>query len=109
MWTKQRKKRRFGALIVPALAAVFLSYFGFHAWHGEFGIFSSYQLVDRKADLEAKLAGLRSERQSLEGRVLLLQDGTIEKDMLDEQARRALNLTAKDEVTIIKSAKQPIN
>ena len=104
MWTKQRKKRRSGALIVPALATVFLSYFGFHAWHGEFGIFSSYQLVDRKADLEAKLAGLRSERQSLEGRVLLLQDGTIEKDMLDEQARRALNLSQADEIVIMRTS-----
>ncbi|MCR5859796.1 septum formation initiator family protein [Mesorhizobium sp. J428] len=103
MWTKQRKKRRSGALIVPALATVFLSYFGFHAWHGEFGIYSSYQLVDRKAELEAKLAGLRGERHALEARGLLLQDGTIEKDMLDEQARRALNLTAKDEVMIIRS------
>ena len=102
MWTKQRKKRRSGALIVPALAAVFLSYFGFHAWHGEFGIYSSYQLVERKAGLEARLAALRGERQALEARVLLLQDGTIERDMLDEQARRALNLSAEDEVTIIR-------
>ena len=44
MWTRQHKKRNTGALIVPALAAVFLSYFGFHAWHGEFGINSSYAL-----------------------------------------------------------------
>lgn len=102
MFTRQRKKRNTGALIVPALTAVFLSYFGFHAWNGEFGILSSYQLVERKAELEAQLAALRQERQALEGRVLLLQDGTIERDMLDEQARRALNLTAKDEVTIIR-------
>jgi len=103
MWTKQRKKRRSGALIVPALAAVFLSYFGFHAWHGEFGLYSSYQLVERKAHLEARLATLRGERLAMEARVLLLQDGTIERDMLDEQARRALNLSAEDEITIIRS------
>jgi cell division protein FtsB len=102
MWTRQKKKSRAGALIVPALAAVFLSYFGFHAWNGEFGIYSSYRLVDRKADLEAQLAELRQERTALESRVMLLQDGTIERDMLDEQARRALNLTSGDEVTIIR-------
>ncbi|MDP3896137.1 MAG: septum formation initiator family protein [Mesorhizobium sp.] len=102
MWTRQHKKRKTGALIVPALAIVFLSYFGFHALHGEFGIYSSYRLVDRAADLETKLALLKSERMHLESRVLLLHDGTIEKDMLDEQARRALNLTHQDEITIIK-------
>ncbi len=102
MWTRQRKKRRSGALIVPALATLFLSYFGFHAWHGEFGIYSSYQLVERKAELEARLDRLRGERVAMEGRVMLLRDGTIEKDMLDEQARRSLNLTSKDELTIIR-------
>ena len=49
---------------------------------------------------------LRGERQAMETRVLLLQDGTIERDMLDEQARRALNLTAKDEVTIIRQRQE---
>ncbi len=105
MWTRQYKKRRTGALIVPALAVVFLSYFGFHAWHGTFGIYSSYQLEERKAALETRLAELKTERLDLESRVLLLQDGTLEKDMLDEQARRALNLTNGDEITIIRSGR----
>ena len=104
MWTRQYKKRNTGALIVPALAAIFLSYFGFHAWHGEFGINSSYALVDRAAELDAQLSALKQQRMELEARMLLLQDGTIEKDMLDEQARRALNLAHEDEVTIMRPA-----
>lgn len=103
MWTRQHKKRKTGALIVPALAAIFLSYFGFHAWHGEFGINSSYALVDRAAALEAQLAALKVQRMELEARLMLLQDGTIEKDMLDEQARRALNVVHQDELTIMRS------
>jgi cell division protein FtsB len=105
MWTRQYKRRRTGALIVPALAIVFLSYFGFHAWHGTFGIYASYQLEERKAGLEVRLAELKAERLDLEGRVLLLQDGTLEKDMLDEQARRALNLTKEDDITIIRQGR----
>ena len=101
MWTRQHKKRNTGVLIVPALAVAFLSYFGFHALHGDFGLYSSYQLVDRAAQLETRLALLKAERTHLESRVLLLHDGTIEKDMLDEQARRALNLTHENEITII--------
>jgi len=105
MWTRQHKKRRTGALIVPALAAVFLSYFGFHAFNGDFGIYSSYRLEDRKAELETRLTQLRAERMHLESRVLLLHDGTLEKDMLDEQARRSLSLTHDDEITIMRPRK----
>ena len=101
MWTRQHKKRNTGVLIVPALAIAFLSYFGFHALHGDFGIYSSYRLVDRAEQLQTRLAMLRSERTHLESRVLLLHDGTIEKDMLDEQARKGLNLSKPGEVTIM--------
>ena len=102
MWTRQRKKRNTGALIVPAIAAVFLSYFGFHAFQGEYGIYAKYRLEERVAGLEADLDRIRTERAHLERRVQLLHDGTLEKDMLDEQARRALNLSLPDEIVIMR-------
>ena len=40
----------------------------------------------------------------MERRVQLLHDGTLEKDMLDEQARRALNLSQADEIVIMRSS-----
>ena len=100
MWTRQYKKRNTGALIVPALAAVFLSYFGFHAYNGEYGIYSKYQLEARRAELAEKLDSIKARRMDLEQRVQLLHDGSLEKDMLDEQARRALNLAHPDELVI---------
>ncbi|MFU0503687.1 FtsB family cell division protein [Pseudaminobacter sp. NGMCC 1.201702] len=103
MWTRQHKERNTGRLIVPALTVLFLSYFGFHAYHGEFGIYSKYQLQDRTAELQAKLDAIKAQRVDLERRVQLLHDGTLEKDMLDEQARKALNLSHPDEITIIRS------
>ncbi|TIX07912.1 MAG: septum formation initiator family protein, partial [Mesorhizobium sp.] len=36
-----------------------------------------------------------------ERRVQLMHEGTLEKDMLDEQARKALNLSQPDEITIM--------
>ena len=104
MWTRQHKERKTGRLIVPALAVLFLSYFGFHAYHGEFGIYSKYRLQDRTVELQAKLDTVRSQRIELERRVQLPHDGTLEKDMLDEQARKALNLSHSDEITIIRSS-----
>lgn len=104
MWTRQHRERNTGRLIVPGLAILFLSYFGFHAYHGELGIYSKYQLQARAVDLQAQLDTVRSKRVDLERRVQLLHDGTLEKDMLDEQARRALNLSHSDEITIIRSS-----
>jgi cell division protein FtsB len=100
LWTRQHRKRRTGALIVPTITVAFLAYFGFHAFHGEFGIYNSHQLDAQAAALKQQLAGIKAEREELEQRVQLLHDGTIEKDMLDEQARRTLNLSREDEVTI---------
>jgi cell division protein FtsB len=103
MWTRQHKKRNTGRLIVPAISAAFLSYFGFHAFHGEFGIYSKYQYEARAVELGAQLVSLREQRSELERRVQLLHDGTLERDMLDEQARRALNMSRPDEITIMRT------
>jgi cell division protein FtsB len=102
MWTRQHKQRNTGRLIVPAISALFLTYFGFHAYHGEFGIYSKYHLEQRAAELQARLDVVHATRVSLERRVQLLHDGTLEKDMLDEQARKALNLSQPDEITIMR-------
>ena len=104
MWTRQHKQRNTGRLIVPAVSALFLSYFGFHAYHGEFGIYSKYRYEARAVELRAELDAIRAKRMELERRVQLLQDGTLEKDMLDEQARRALGMSRADEVTIMLDA-----
>jgi cell division protein FtsB len=103
MWTRHHKQRNTGRLIVPAITAAFLSYFGFHAFNGEYGIYSKYQLEARMAKLEGELETVRNQRIELERRVQLLHDGTLEKDMLDEQVRRALNVSHTDEITIMRS------
>jgi cell division protein FtsB len=101
MWTRHHKNRNTGRLILPAISALFLAYFGFHAYHGEFGIYSKYALEERTAELTAEFDRVKAERIEMERRVQLMHDGTLEKDMLDEQARRALNLSHADEITIM--------
>jgi cell division protein FtsB len=102
MWTRQHKKRKTGALIVPAIAAAFLSYFGYHTFQGEFGIYAAHAFDERIATLSADLDAVRARRATLEHRVKLLRDGTLEKDMLDEYARRALNVAQQDEIVIFR-------
>ena len=109
MWTKQKRKSIRGRFVLPVLTAAFLSYFGFHAYHGEYGLYSRIQLEEQKSLLNSQLEAITDERVALEKRVTLLRDGSIEKDMLDEQARRALNLSHPDEVTIIISKEDFFN
>jgi cell division protein FtsB len=101
MWTRQHRPSKTGRLIVPALKAAVLSYFGYHVYHGEFGIDSKERLRERAAALQAELDTIRAQRTEIEGRVRMLRDGTIDKDMLDEQARRALSLSRPDEITVM--------
>ncbi|WP_367714779.1 septum formation initiator family protein [Nitratireductor sp. GISD-1A_MAKvit] len=101
MWTRHHKRRNTGRLIVPTIAGLFLAYFGFHAYHGDYGIYAKYRLEDRIAEAQARLDALVAKRRELEHRVALVNDGSLEKDMLDEQARRALNLARENEVIIL--------
>ncbi|MGY6708130.1 MAG: FtsB family cell division protein [Rhizobiaceae bacterium] len=102
MWTRHHKKRRTGALIVPALAVCFLTYFGFHAYHGDYGIYAKYRLEDRIVHLKRDLASVEERRLELERRVRLLHDGSMERDMLDEHVRRALNMAHPNDVIIMR-------
>jgi cell division protein FtsB len=45
---------------------------------------------------------VREQRMNLEARVALLQEGSMERDMLDEHARRSLNRAHTDEVVILR-------
>lgn len=101
MWTRQRRKTNRGRFVVPALAVTFLAYFGFHAYYGDLGLHSTEKLDAEEATLEAQLSQLQAKRALLQHHVDLIRNGTIEKDMLDEQARRQLNLSRPDEVTIL--------
>ena len=101
LWSRHHTQRNTGRLIVPAITVMFLSYFGFHAFQGEYGIYSKFQAEARIAELRAELAATTAARKELEQRVQLLHDGTIEEDMLDEHARRALDYSRADELTIM--------
>lgn len=102
MWTRQYKKRNTGIFIIPGLCVAFLAYFGFHAFQGEYGIYSKYRLEAETAALKLEHAALKRQRIALEQRVQLLHDGTLDKDMLDEQARKSLNVSNKNEVVIMR-------
>ena len=101
MWTRQKKRTYRSRFVLPSLTIMCLGYFGFHALHGSYGIYSAEQLGLRKTDLTETLAVRTSQREALERQVVLLQDNRVERDMLEEQARRMLNYSNPADLTIL--------
>ena len=101
MAVRLRRRITPGRFIAPAASLTILGYFLFHAFSGQYGIRAQIALDAQKAALQTELAALEVQRDRLKDRVALLREGTIERDMLDEQARRQLNLVHADETVIL--------
>ncbi len=100
MWTRHHKKRKLGRVVLPAITVAFLSYFGYHSIHGAYGLKATEEFERQRVERTQILAGLVARRQVMEKQVQLLSDGSMEKDMLDEKARSALNMSRSDEIVI---------
>ena len=95
-----RKKRSLSRFIAPVATLVILGYFGFHAFNGQYGIRANLAMQKRMAELQVELDGLSKRRETLEARVALLRDGSMEKDMVDQHVRSQLNMVREDEVVM---------
>ncbi|MEM9333075.1 MAG: septum formation initiator family protein, partial [Pseudomonadota bacterium] len=91
MSTRQKKNIKAYVLILPLVCLLLSAYFMYHSLNGRYGYHSYENAVDQALHLEYQLASLREDRDRLIKRVRLLKNGSIEKDMLDEQARYHLN------------------
>jgi len=100
MSTRQKKIRNTGRYLVPVIAAGFISYFGYHSIHGGRGLLAKEGFEQQSALLQEELDRLVLKRNSMQRRILLLQDGTFDRDMLDERARNELNVSRPTEITI---------
>ena len=96
-----------GGLIVPAVCLAMLGYFLYHGITGRFGVQALSEMRETITRLEYELAAIIADRKALEERVMLLREGSLERDMLDEQARAMLNLFRADEVAILRERPAP--
>ncbi|MBB4064693.1 cell division protein FtsB [Gellertiella hungarica] len=103
MWTKHHKKRKLGRFVMPLITVAFLSYFGYHSIHGDFGLIATEEFERQRGERQAELDQLTERRKALELQVSLLSDGSMEKDILDEKARYELNVSRADEIVIFNS------
>jgi len=101
MWTRQYRKSPLRHLVIPCIAAVSLAYFGFHGITGNLGLTSKAEYEQRLAGLEAELQALSTERAMLETRTAALSDGSLQRDVIDEQARLSLGLANANELILL--------
>jgi cell division protein FtsB len=105
MSTRQRKQSKTRPLLLPFCSLLIMGYFAYHAVEGDYGLFALGKLRDRVASLEAELATARGERERMESHVALMRPESLDKDMIDERAREALNMAdAKDIVIFLDPA-----
>ncbi|MCH2548078.1 MAG: septum formation initiator family protein [Alphaproteobacteria bacterium] len=85
----------------PLFFSAAVCYLAFHALNGERGLYA-YLKQSRNLEVsQQKLAKFSHERKSLENRVHLLSDDSLDLDLLDEQARRILGTSNKQEIVVI--------
>ena len=87
--------------IVPVLGISLLTYFSYHAIHGERGLFAWIQLNQQLKQTRALADAVAGQRAELENRVRRLSGGSLDTDLLDERVRSMLNLARGDEVVIM--------
>ena len=61
------------------------------------------ELAQKELNLQAELASIKHKREVLAARVSLMRVGTMERDMLDQQARFHLNLAHDTEIVIFRN------
>jgi cell division protein FtsB len=100
-------RRRLRHVIVPTIGAFAVGYFLVHTIEGDRGILAMMSIRQQIQRAEATLGVTGAERRKLEGNVALLRHNGLDRDMLDEQARRVLGLVGDKEIVIFERPAKP--
>lgn len=92
-------------LMWPVLWMLLVLYIGYHALHGERGFYALVRDRHELAQLHAEMEKTKTERQKMELRVSHLRDGSLDRDLLDEQMRRMLGVMKKGEMVVLGAVK----
>lgn len=99
-----RLKSVLTGLVLYAVAALMVSYFGMNAYTGKYGLNARQELDQEITALTSELVQLKKERAKAEQRTALLRANGMDPDMLDERVRWQLDYAHPRDVTkVIKS------
>ena len=82
--------RFFGILVIPAVSAAAILYFGYYLVWGTRGLIALADVSHRLSTQEQQLAELNNERGKLEHRIKLLESGAEDPDLVEELARQQM-------------------
>jgi len=87
-------------LALYAVAGPVTAYFLWHAANGDRGLKARENYERQVQTLLAEANALATEKQALERSIAMMRRASIDRDILDEQARVMLGRVRKDEVVI---------
>jgi cell division protein FtsB len=90
MVTRRRLRSALLHLGLWLMSAGAVAYFGYHAIHGDRGLDARRSFDAEIAALTAELTRIQGERKRLEARAQQLEPQSVDRDLLDEQARTML-------------------
>lgn len=96
---------RLRAGLIPFLGFCVLAYFSYHTVQGQHGLISQAKLSEVVSRLDLEVSAVRSKRIELSNKIALLSLQNVDRDMLDERARRILGLSHRDDIIIYRSQK----
>ena len=97
-------RTRVRAILLPivfyAILGVASGYLVWGASNGERGLKAKAEYASTMRDLSAELAKLKAEREGWERRVGLMRSDAVDRDLLDEEARVALDRVGKNDLVV---------
>ncbi len=98
------KRRRLRAFLFPlalySISGAVSSYFVWHGVHGDRGLLAKAEYRQQAAELQTEHDVLKSERQALERRIAMLRAESVERELLEEEARVQLGRVHRNDVVI---------
>lgn len=100
MVLRRRLLAIFAPLALYAASASASSYFIWHAWNGNRGMKAKIEFRAQAKELQQELSELKAERFGLERRIAMMRAESVERDILEEEARRQLGRVHRNDVVI---------
>ncbi len=93
-------RKQLQSIVAPMVGLALSAYFGYHLVEGDRGLYAWLHVTQEIRAAEAMEAAVSTERASEEKRIALLRPEHVDPDLLDEQARAALNLGQPGDIVI---------
>jgi cell division protein FtsB len=100
MVVRRRVRAILYAVLLYAVSGVADAYFIWHAVNDDRGLKVNEVYERQIADLRQEMAALKGERQRWERRIALLSGTTIDRDLLEEEARVRLGRADKNDLIV---------